>query len=49
LFNSLCTSNSSLNSLLKFLVDFLLQESIQLQVLHIAGEDNHIADALSCC
>ncbi|KAF8984515.1 hypothetical protein BDQ17DRAFT_1167173, partial [Cyathus striatus] len=47
LFNSLRASNSILNHLLKSSIDILLKESFQLCVLHIPGNQNHIADALS--
>ncbi|TDL26836.1 hypothetical protein BD410DRAFT_704500, partial [Rickenella mellea] len=35
------------NSLLKFAVDILIQHKVDLRVIHIPGEDNPIADALS--
>ncbi|KAF8995818.1 hypothetical protein BDQ17DRAFT_1250323, partial [Cyathus striatus] len=47
LFNFLRASYSLFNDLLKFSVDILLREEYQLRVLHIAGENNHVADALS--
>ncbi|KAF9011034.1 hypothetical protein BDQ17DRAFT_1233545 [Cyathus striatus] len=49
LFNLLQAPHTCLNCMLKFSVDLLIQENIQLCVLHIAGEDNHVADALSHC
>ena len=35
------------NELLKIAIDFLMEHKLDLQVLHIAGVDNSIADALS--
>jgi hypothetical protein len=37
------------NLLLTTTVDLILQHDIQLRVFHISGDDNLIADALSCC
>ena len=35
------------NCILKAAVDILIEHDIQLRVLHVAGEDNEVADALS--
>ncbi|KAF8987350.1 hypothetical protein BDQ17DRAFT_1258660, partial [Cyathus striatus] len=48
LFNSLGTSSIPLNHLLKLAIDILLCEGYQLHVLHLPGEHNYVADALSC-
>ncbi|KAF8994780.1 hypothetical protein BDQ17DRAFT_1251355, partial [Cyathus striatus] len=47
LFNSLRAPNKQLNTLLKIAVNLLLKENYQLRVLHVAGSDNTVADALS--
>jgi hypothetical protein len=46
MFNSL-RALPEYNSILKAAVDILLQNNFQLRVLHIAGERNSVADALS--
>ncbi|KAF9003625.1 hypothetical protein BDQ17DRAFT_1242029, partial [Cyathus striatus] len=48
LFNSLHAPNSHINRLLMTAVDILLKEFLQLCVLHIHDEQNHVPDALSC-
>ncbi|KAF8994748.1 hypothetical protein BDQ17DRAFT_1211634, partial [Cyathus striatus] len=48
LFNSLRASNARYNSLLKITVDLLLRYRYRLRVLWIPGENNSVADALSC-
>ncbi|KAJ7728406.1 hypothetical protein DFH07DRAFT_757307, partial [Mycena maculata] len=46
IFNSLCAT-PNYNPLLRTAVDDLIEYDVDLRVLHVKGEDNYIADAIS--
>ncbi|KAF8548975.1 hypothetical protein OG21DRAFT_1422114, partial [Imleria badia] len=47
IFNSL-HAHPPFNNMLMSTVDILIMHGIDLQVVHLAGEDNSVTDALSC-